>query len=570
MFRIKKKALSSCPDGGSRFESFSRIAVSILMLAVMGFLTAVSLLHTTGMEIIKEGEGIETVVYSIKEKLESVIYYNDNFVFNVIYLAVGFALCFLIVPRMNKIPLWAETAFIFVWTVVLGCIWVNSSMVSPTEDSAMVTCASIDFAENNFQRLGENYYSNYSFQLGYILFNEILIRLHNIFLPFKNLIFLEIFNVIFLAVTYVGLIMINNRIFTDKRIRHLTVVILALSVQPLIFSVFLYGIIPGLMFAVWAVYFEIVWLQKSNIPCGILSAVFIALAVMIKSNYLITLIAMLIIAFVKMFGRRQFIKDIIFIVLAASLSMGISPAVKALYESRSDMEIGDSIPYTSWIAMGLNESDLAPGWYNYNYTVANFEKNDFDADKAGKESMDNIKHRLNLFLMNPQYANDFFYKKTVSQWNETSYQSIWNNEVRFQYKEKGKLSAWVCGKGEKPVKKYMDIFTQIIFAGSLIGVAACLKNKNLLTVFIPLIVFGGFLYHTISEGKSQYIIPYYILLTGFAAYGICTAYDLFCRKFSSRGRIVSAVFGFKTGETNKKIQEEVQDGKEKEEEQEKQ
>ena len=34
-----------------------------------------------------------------------------------------------------------------------------------------------------------------------------------------------------------------------------------------------------------------------------------------------------------------------------------------------------------------------------------------------------------------------------------------------------------------------------------------------------LIVLGAFLYHMIFEGKSQYIMPYYIILTGFSGAG---------------------------------------------------
>lgn len=541
-------------DREPRLEAFGRIAVSVLMLFVMGFLFLTSLIHTTGMEVVAEGKGIETVVYSIKEKLESVIYYNDSFVFNLIYLAVGLLLCFLIVPRMNKIPIWAEIAFVFLWTLILGCIWVNSSMLSPTEDSYMVSSASVNFAGNNFDPLNDEYFSNYSFQLGYVLFNEILVRIHNLFTPFESYTFLEILNVVFLAAAYAGIILLIDRIFPDKRVRHLTAVILLLSIQPIIFCTFIYGIIPGLMFAVWAIYFEVLYLQKSSIPFGIISIVLIAIAVMVKSNYLIFLIAMLITAFVKMFGRKKFIHDIVYIILAGAVAMSVSPIVKASYENRSGIKIGDAVPYSSWIAMGLNESDLAPGWYSWKYTVGNMEDNNHDADAAGDVSKKEISHRLSLFFHSSQYTHDFFYKKTVSQWNETSYQSIWNNQVR-NYSDRGSIAEWVCGKGEMSVKKYMDIFTQLIFAGVLLGVLMCLKNKNFLSAVIPMIIFGGFLYHTISEGKSQYIMPYYILMTGFAAYGICALYDRMKNRFSSN-RILAAVFGIKKSPETVEVKEE--------------
>ena len=125
---------------------------------------------------------------------------------------------------------------------------------------------------------------------------------------------------------------------------------------------------------------------------------------LIKSNYLIWLIAMMLVAFVKLFSRKKYIKDAVFIIAAVAVSMSVQPAVKALYEYRADVDLGDSIPYTSWISMGLNESDLAPGWYNYFQTVTNFEDSNYNADEASKRSMEKIKERLKYFADNPQYS----------------------------------------------------------------------------------------------------------------------------------------------------------------------
>lgn len=280
-----------------------------------------------------------------------------------------------------------------------------------------------------------------------------------------------------------------------------------------------------MMFAVIAVYFEIRYLKESKIAFAVVSVVCIALAMLIKSNYLIWLIAMMLVAFVKLFSRKKYIRDAVFIVAAVAVSMSVQPAVKSLYEHRADVDLGDSIPYVSWISMGLNESDLAPGWYSYFKTVTNFEDSNFDADEASKRSIKDIKERLKYFADNPQYANDFFYMKTVSQWNDTSYQSIWNNIVRAQFAPKNAFANWVCGDGDTKVKGYMDYFAQLVFFGFLAGCIYALKKKKLINLFFPLIFVGGFMYQLISEGKSQYIMPYFILMSGFAAYGIVSLLD---------------------------------------------
>lgn len=526
----------------NKLEKTARLVISIFMILIMGFLTIVSLLHTTGMDIVPE--------------IESVSYLNDNFYLNILLLALSAAVCLIIMPLLKKMPLWVEIAVICIWTIILGLIWVYSSQSAPTEDSFHVTNASLLFADNDFSPLNEDYFKNYSFQLGYVFFNEILIRIASIFTEVQNLLFLEALNVIFLAAVYAGILLINNKIFDDKRICHLTFFLLLFSFQPILFSSFLYGIIPGLMFAVWAVYFEISYLKESKIYQAILSAVFIALAVMIKSNYNIILIAILAMAFVKLFSRKKYIKDIVYMVLCVVLAVSITPAVKSMYESKSGIDLGDSIPYVSWISMGMNEPSFAgcaPGWYNYSCTVTNFEENNFNSSEASKDSIENIKERLSYFISDPQYANDFFYEKIVSQWNETSYQSIWTNKVRGQYAEKGALASWVCNEGESAVSTFMDLYTQLIFAAVLFGVIMCTRNKNLFSTIFPLIILGGFLYHLISEAKSQYSIPYYVIMTGFAAYGLCCLYDILAAK-AGKNKWISKLFNFPKHEMSSKIE----------------
>lgn len=258
---------------------------------------------------------------------------------------------------------------------------------------------------------------------------------------------------------------------------------------------------------------------------------------MIKSNYLIWLIAMVLIALVKLWKRRRFLADCAVLAVTVVLAMSIQPAVIRHYEKVSGVDLGDAIPYSSWIAMGLSETDLAPGWYNIYITVFNFEQANFDAEVAGAQSMELIKERLQFFAQHPQYANDFFYLKTVSQWNDTAYQSIWNNVVRLQYKDKGAIAAWVCGEGESTVKQLMDFVAQLVFFSFCVGCVYLLKRKDFMLTPFPVVFLGGFFYQLISEGKSQYIMPYFIVMTGFAAFGIVSLCDTLRRHAAPDSRL---------------------------------
>ncbi len=526
-----KKILNKIPPD-TKFMALARIFVTVIMLIVMGILTTQSLLGTTGIEIISKDAVVDNLLFRMREGWETIVYYSDDVFANLFWLIISAITMFILLPLMKKIPLAAEAAIVMAWTITFGAIWVFSANLAPTEDSFRVTDAAICFSNGTYGPLaeGERYFRDYSYQLGYVLFNEIIISIAKIFGEIKNLLFLEIINVFLLAFSYAAIIVINSRIFKDSRVRHITSLLLMFAAQPIIFSSFLYGIIPGFTFAVFALLFMILYLQKNKIVYSILMVIFTAISVMIKTNNYIILAAICCIVFVMMFRRRKFVSDIILIAATAALSVCVNPAVKTYYEHRANVDLGESVPFTSWFDMGIHEAVNAPGWYNPMYTIHTFKESDFDPETASEKSKESISKQIEYFKENPQYRKEFFYQKFMSQWNETTYQSIWNNKIRQHYYPMSPAAEWICGAGEKSVKQYMDYYAQLIFATCMAGLIACLKNRNFLSVTFPVVILGGMLYHILAEAKSQYSLPYFILMIGFAAYGIVSAYDYFEKK----------------------------------------
>ncbi|MBR1823886.1 MAG: hypothetical protein IJ779_06610 [Ruminococcus sp.] len=501
--------------------------VCVLSAAITFWLSLVSMLHTVTVEDIPEGKSIMSSLYYIRQDNESVIYSNDSFFGNIIYLILSVAALYFLAKKLSNIRLRYKVLFIFVWTFLLGTIWVISSQSAPTFDSFQVVSAAEGAAKNDFSIFNndDHYFKDYSFQLGYVFFLEIIMRAVNAVSKPENPLYLEVLNAFFLSVINVFVLLITDLTVKNKKVTTALTLMLALSFAPLVSCSFIYGIFPGMAFAIAALYCELRYLMDDKFGFGIASVLLIAIAMTIKSNYLIWLIAMCLIAVVMMFKRKKMVLDCILMAVAVILSFSLQPAVKSMYESRSGIDLGDSIPYASWIAMGLCESNSAPGWFNYTHTTQVFHDNNYDADATAEKSKAVIAERLGYFAKNPQYRHDFFYKKLVSQWNETSYESIWNNTVRGQYKEKNSFAAWVCGDGSAKVKKIMDIWTQLLFASFAVGIAVLFIKKNFPAMSLAVIFLGGFFYQLISEGKSQYIVPYIIAMTGIAACGIIFAGD---------------------------------------------
>ena len=124
------------------------------------------------------------------------------------------------------------------------------------------------------------------------------------------------------------------------------------------------------------------------------------------------------------------------------------------------------------------------------------------------------------FREDPVDFINFFSKKALSQWNEPSYQSLWTNQVRAVYGERGIIASWACGKGEYAVKGYMNLYQQLILFGAVLGAGFAMREKSFGIAVLLLTFFGGFLYHLLFEAKSQYAITYFILLIPIAALGL--------------------------------------------------
>lgn len=509
------------------FTAIFRTVIAGFMLFFLGSLSMQALTGTTDMEFLTAEQAVSSVVQFVYPHDEGVTYYQDNVLANLIFLVIGFLAVWLLTPK--HLSLRVESMMIAVWTIAIGILWVSTSQVAPTTDSGWTAGAAMNFSNENYEVLNDNYFREYSFQLGFVFFEEILIRIAKLFkedLP--NLIFIQKFFVILLALSYVTILHMLDLICEDKRIRHTAFLMLAFCVQPILTCSFMYGIIPGFAFTVWAIYCEIKFLKsdswKSKLLFGILSTLCITISVVIKSNNLIVLVAMALLAGVMAFRNKKTLCNLL-LVVASVISCTLTPdAVISMYEKRSNMEIADSMPIISWFAMGMCEGNNAPGWFSW-IAVSTFEECGFDADAAAERSKEIIQDRINYFRENKQYRNDFFYKKYISMWNETTYQSIWHNTERGQYNPKTGIAKFICEEKRAETKRYADYFSQLVFVGCFFGIIYCLKKKNTYLMLMPLIVLGGMLYHLLAEAKSQYALPYFIWMTVFAACGFVFLID---------------------------------------------
>ncbi len=501
----------------------SRVAlatVAVLTLLAMLFLFLGSMKGTSDMSLDHPG-------------LEIVLFEEDSIGLNILFLVLFIALGLGLVILLRRFKWFRELTparlswMVGAWVLVFTSIWLLQSMSSPTNDSNIVTSAGVQIANGNLSSLDKDYFIRFPFQLGYVFWTEIWARIFG--MVEGNYLLLEFVNALCLALGEVALVRLTHRLFGRREVTFATAVALALFVQPMIFCSFLYGTMPGFCFAAWSMLLFVCYLQTDKWRYIIGAGLTLAVSVALKLNNMILFVAMVIILLVHLL-KGKCLRRLISVVILCVLVLTLKNVGMWRYELATDRDFGKGIPMASWMAMGLNDAAAAPGWYSYEYTVGNFNAAGKDSDKAAEQSMEEIKERLEYFKENPAEAGDFFSKKILSQWNEPTYQSIWNNQVRGHYMKPYGVAAYACDKGEDRISAILDLGVQFIFFGSLSAMAYLAVSQfrhkkerradEAALWLIPLCVLGGFLYHMIFEGKSQYVITYMIYLIPVAMWGI--------------------------------------------------
>ena len=128
-------------------------------------------------------------------------------------------------------------------TTIISLAWINLVQSKSSGDAMILLNTARDAANDQYNSFHSsyNYYGNYSyylyypFQLGYVLFAEILYR---IFGTASTDILFQVPNVITLDCIYVGIVMLTKRLFDRKSVTNLTAIFLTLCFQQMFMTTF--------------------------------------------------------------------------------------------------------------------------------------------------------------------------------------------------------------------------------------------------------------------------------------------------------------------------------------------
>lgn len=358
----------------------------------------------------------------------------------------------------------------------------------------------------------DGYIEQYPHQIGISLFMSYLYQIFNT----NDYMLIRIINVIANISMILALYQITKTLAQKYQVNPLIYFILITTFSPLILlSTFVYGDYIGLAFASWGIYFAIRYTQKGYKVYNIITAaIFLLLAYIIKMNYIIMTIATAIYLILDIIQTKEKIaKKSILIIIMLIIVIIPNTILMKIYSQKLECNENKSISFPTYLYMGMSESYRANGWYGHA-----IEQSWTDPEQAAKEYPHLIKERLIQMLQSPVYTIGFYYQKTISGWTDPMYASIWYNlapevkDVKIPQIE-NQLKYQI-------VNNYQKGLVLLIFLASFIALTKNRKNLSLEVIFLTTIFIGGFLFHTLWEMKTRYVLPFVILLIPLATIGI--------------------------------------------------
>ena len=379
----------------------------------------------------------------------------------------------------------------------------------PWSDQRQVMEIAAAFNNGDYSALERGgYLFIYPFQYGIVLFYQIcsLIFGNNNWLAF------QVLNAFFIGLTYYFLILILRKInyrFSDYT---LTLCVSFFFTPYLFYTILVYGNVVGLLFALISFYCLLRFDENNRIIYVLTGCFTIVISMVLKTNCQIFMIAEIIFLLFSIWqnygNRRLQIRRILFILL---IIIGFIFSKNAVNHQLTKLagEPVKGCPTVTWVAMGMQDSKMAPGWWN-GYNDGTYKANDFDYEETKRAAVESIKNTISKYPDSIATMLGFYTKKIMCMWNNPLFQGLWLADVTREG-DSG-LEFLLSGNG-----RYIYTWiTNVLHTWILIGVFLyCIfgyRERKYQMILLPITFIGGFVFHIFWEEKCIFAMPYFLLL----------------------------------------------------------
>lgn len=445
----------------------------------------------------------------IKEK---VVRQTNSILIIIVSIIIALGICILLnkTKKINKKLQIAIIIVVVLLYLIAQIVWIQERQAEPVADQRLVYNAAVNISKDNWEKLKTtNYLELYPQQLTLATTYSIILKIFG-----TDIKILQYCNAIANTISLIAILLITKQLSKQYEINiNKALLIMSTFITLPLLSTFIYGDFISLPMCLFSIYFIIKYGEKNKKRYAIISAIFISIAFIMRMNSLIYIIALFIYLILDILKTEKKLAKIVVIIVFLAIAILPTNIIKTAIQHKLEFEKEKAFPTTGFLLMGMSETERANGWYNNNIASIGMS----NVEKSKEVYKNAIKIRVESFIKKPLYAIKFYASKTVSMWAENTYSAIWYNQS-FNFNKKSVPQPEKQDIDNKLIEARNDI---IIYQKALIliifGTSICvlLKYKDKLSneVLLLVIIFiGGFLFHTLWEAKSRYIISYIIVL----------------------------------------------------------
>ena len=451
-----------------------------------------------------------------------------------VYVSGGVILLLTLLWRKILKELTTKQIFIFfsVCFMIFGLLLICLTSCAGRAEAGTVFRGAVQFNAGNFSLIKPGaYFYRYPHQLGMLSFERLILYL----IPLPVISVFYVLNLAMVIGMNYATWKITEVLFNRAHISRLAV-IMSFGFLPLVFNImFAYGLMYGLFFSSFAILFFLRYLRHGKARNAIVSVIMLTLAYWVRSNNIILILALSGILILLILREKRY-TYLLLILAFFAFPMTMHKATTSYYEITTHQKISGT-PQIAWLAMGLQDepdSKRMPGWYT-GYVRKIYTKKKGNIDKIEKSANHLFDKRVQYFLEHPDEASWFFSTKFISSWTEGSFQSIWNGPSKDKYQplwNRFATSIYHDGTLHLFFVTYMQGYLLVLYLGGVFYYAFAYKRMGdgaTLGLYAFLYLFGGILFHLISETKSQYTLPYIYLQLPMIAAGYSHMSQKLCR-----------------------------------------
>lgn len=462
------------------------------------------------------------------DKNEKTFFKCDINIFEIIIVILSVFIIILLNKKIfKKVSSKILLILLLIFDIFVFFFWVKTLKLAPNADQNKINKMAIAFLDGKlgeYLKTGE-YLFMFPYQFGLTYFVSAIYKIFG-----RNFIYIEYINILCSILNIFLIYYISKLLFKNEDVQKILVLLLIpFSLYLMFLNVFFYGNIIGLTLALIAVLFTMYYLNNDKKYNLFLAGIFISLSILIKTNYYIFLcgiLLVLILDIIKKWKLKTLCIIPIFLIGYFIINLGYSGLLKYKY----NLELPDGIPMITYVYMGMAESTgMSSGWYTEDLFEI-YEESNYNNDLATKIAKEKILNRLQYFSENPKDFYNYYSEKIGTTWLNPTFQTIWvslpgakyttNPDYANYLNYHQKILNMLSGEYYKIEEYIFNICQIIIFIFSAIGLFINSKDLDLKKALIPIIFFGGFLFHIIWETKALYVIQYYFILLPFSAYGL--------------------------------------------------